>query len=236
MDLGTRKIMSMHKGFHPRDGVGRQVSRKEGWSGLASIEDSVDATIQRLEDYVEKLRGRLITTTESNTDHSKISRTTITRKQKWEKTTLWTFSATNKWYLIRQNYDKIRTLGENETDKYVGILEADTIKQMEMKDKIQKEYLWRTRKLLETKFSSRNFIKGINTGGVPLVRYSGPFLNWTRDELKQMDQRTRKLMIKHKALNPRDDVNWLYVSRKDRGRVLASIEDSVVASIQRLKD
>ena len=34
------------------------------------------------------------------------------------------------------NWDKIRTLGENETYKYLGILEVDTIKQVEMKDKI----------------------------------------------------------------------------------------------------
>ena len=61
------------------------------------------------------------------------------------------------------NQDKIRTLGKkHETYKYLGILEADTIKQVEMKDKIQKKYLRRTRKLLDTKFSSRNLIKGIN--------------------------------------------------------------------------
>ena len=46
------------------------------------------------------------------------------------------------------NQDKIKTLGENETYQYFGILEADTIKQMRMKDKIQKEYLRKTRKLL----------------------------------------------------------------------------------------
>ena len=39
------------------------------------------------------------------------------------------------------NQDKIRTLGENESYKYLGILVADAMKQMEMKDKIQKEYL-----------------------------------------------------------------------------------------------
>ena len=111
------------------------------------------------------------------------------------------------------NKDKIKTLTENETYKYLGILEADTIKQAEMKEKIQKEYLRRTRKLLETKLNSRNFIKGINTWAVPLVGYSGPFLKWTRDELKQMDQRTRKLMTMHKALHPRDDLDRLYVSR-----------------------
>ena len=38
----------------------------------------------------------------------------------------------------QSNQDTIRTLGENETSKYLGILEADTIKQVEMKDKIQK--------------------------------------------------------------------------------------------------
>ena len=134
------------------------------------------------------------------------------------------------------NKDKIKTLAENETYEYLGILKADTIKQVEMKDKIQKEYLRRTRKLLETKLYRRNPIKGINTWAVPLVRYSGPFLKWTRDELKQMDQRTRKLMTMHKALHPRDDVDRLYVSRKEEGRGLASIEDSVDASIQRLED
>ena len=112
------------------------------------------------------------------------------------------------------NQDKIRTLGVNETYKYLGILEADTIIQVEIKDKIQKEYLRRTRKLFKTKLSCRNPIKGINTWAVPLVRYSGPFLKWTRDEHKQMDLRTRKLMTMHKALHLRDDVDRLYVSRK----------------------
>ena len=46
----------------------------------------------------------------------------------------------------------------------------------------------------------------------------------------------------HKALHPRDDVDRLYVSRKEEGRGLASIEDSVdttalkTAMIQRLED
>ena len=53
------------------------------------------------------------------------------------------------------NQDKIRTLGEKENCKYLGILEADNIKQVEMKEKIKKEYLRRTRKLPETKLSGR---------------------------------------------------------------------------------
>ena len=138
-----------------------------------------------------------------------------------------------KWHMTEgmelPNHDRIRPLEEKETCKYLGILVADTIKQVQTKD--TKEYLRRTRKLIEIKLSSRNLNKEINTWAVPLVRYSGPFLKWTKEELKQMDQRTRKLMTMHKALHPRDDVD-----RKEWRRRLASIKDTVDATIQRLED
>ena len=122
------------------------------------------------------------------------------------------------------NQDKIITLEEKETYKFLSILEADTIRQVEMKEKIQKENLRRTRKLLETKLCNRNLIKGINTWAVLLVRYSGLFLKWTREDRKQMDQRTRKLMTMHKALHPRDDVDRLYVSRKEEEEDLTALK------------
>ena len=134
------------------------------------------------------------------------------------------------------NQDKIKTLEEKETYKYLGILEANTIKQVEMKEKVKKEYLRRARKPLETKLCNRNLIKGINIWAVPVVRYSGQFLKWTRKVLNQMDQRSRKLMTLYKALHPRDDVDKLYVSRKEGGRGLACIEGSVDTSVQRLED
>ena len=130
------------------------------------------------------------------------------------------------------NQEKIRTLGEKVIYKYFGILDADTIKHVEMEEKIKKVYLRRTRKLLKTKLSSRNLIKGMNTWAVSLVRYLEPFLIWTRKEIKHMDQRTRKLMTLHKELHSRDHVDRLYVARKGGGRGLASIEDSVDVSIQ----
>ena len=57
-----------------------------------------------------------------------------------------------------------------------------------------------------------------------------------REELQQMDKRTRKLMTMHKALHLRDDKDGLYVPRKERGRGLTSIEDSVNTSIRQLED
>ena len=84
------------------------------------------------------------------------------------------------------NQDKIRTLGEKETYEYLGILEADTIKQVKMKEKKnKKEYLGRTRKLLETKLCCRNLIKKIKIWAVSLVRYSRPFLSWPEKNLRK---------------------------------------------------
>ena len=72
--------MTMHKALNPRDDVDRlYVSRKAGGRRLANIEDGVDASIQRLEDYIEKHEGALITAIRNDTNNTKTNRMTITR-------------------------------------------------------------------------------------------------------------------------------------------------------------
>ena len=80
----------MHKALHPRDDVDRlYVSRKEGGRGFAGIEDSVNAPIQRLKDYIQKHDGGLITAIRNDTDNTMDNRMTISRKQKWERKQLY---------------------------------------------------------------------------------------------------------------------------------------------------
>ena len=70
-----------YKPLHPRNDVGRlYVSIKEGGRGLASIQDSIDALIQRLEDYIKKPEERLITATRNNIDNTCINWTKIATK------------------------------------------------------------------------------------------------------------------------------------------------------------
>ena len=69
------------------------------------------------------------------------------------------------------NHDRIRTLEENETYKYLGILEADTIKQVLMKDLIRKrisqENAKTTRnKTLQQKLHQRNKYLGSATSHI----------------------------------------------------------------------
>ena len=112
-----------------------------------------------------------------------------------------------------QNQGKIRKFLKKETYKYLGMLEADTLKQVEIKETNFKIFL-RTRKLLETGLYCRKLIKGINTWA---VRHTGLYLH----------QRTRTLKTMQKALHLGDNVDWLYVSRKGGERRLDSTEDSV---------
>ena len=68
--------MNIHKILYHRDDVDRlYVSRKEGRRGLFCFEYSLEASLQQLEDYIEKCGGRLITVFRNNTDNPKINRT-----------------------------------------------------------------------------------------------------------------------------------------------------------------
>ena len=75
--------MTMHKPLQHRNDVDRlRVSKKEDEDNSPALKI---ALIQRLEDYIQKYRGRLITVTRNSIDNRRINRTIITRKQKWEK-------------------------------------------------------------------------------------------------------------------------------------------------------
>ena len=68
--------MIMHKALHPRVDVNRlYVSKRNGGRGLANIEDSVDTSILRLEDHIQKRAGRLITATRNNINVTRTSGT-----------------------------------------------------------------------------------------------------------------------------------------------------------------
>ena len=63
MDQKSGKLRTKHKALQPRDDLSRlYVPRKEGGRGVASIEEGVDVTIQRLDEYIKNSEERLITT------------------------------------------------------------------------------------------------------------------------------------------------------------------------------
>ena len=61
------------------------------------------------------------------------------------------------------------------------------------------------------------------------MRYGAGVLKWRFDELKELDRKSRKLLTMHKGLQPKSDVDRLYVSRKEGGRRLVSQESTIVS-------
>ena len=118
--------------------------------------------------------------------------------------------------------------------KYLGILETDDIMHTEMKDKIKKEYYRRVRQLTSSKLNGGNTIRAINSRAVSLVRYSAGILKWTKDELKAIDRKTRKIMTMNKMYHPQSDTDKLYIPRIEGGRELLSIVDCVETEEQNL--
>ena len=113
----------------------------------------------------------------------------------------------------------IKSLKEDEGYKYLGVLQADEVQVKEMTGKVGV--------ILETKLNGGNVIKGINTWAIPVLRYSAAFLNSTKAELQEMDRRTRELLTMHNGLHPRSNVDRLYIPRREGGRGLMSVEDTV---------
>ena len=66
----------------------------------------------------------------------------------------------------------------------------------------------------------------LNTWAVSILRYGAGIFKWNKNELQDMDRKTRKFMIMNKELHPRSDVARLYVSRENGGRGLIGCENS----------
>ena len=122
--------------------------------------------------------------------------------------------------------EKIREIEEGGY-KYLGILEYDRVKEQEMKDKFRNKYFRRTKLILKSTLNGRNKIMALNTSAVSILRYGARILKWNKNELQEMDRKTRKFMTMNKELHPRSDLARLFVSRKNGARRLTGCENSV---------
>ena len=129
----------------------------------------------------------------------------------------------------------IMSLQEDESYKYLVILEADKFLEEKMKLNVSKEYIRRMRKVLKSKLNGGNLVHGVNTWAVSLLRYSAAFVSWRKSELQAIDRKARWLFTIYGSLHPKSDVDRLYILRKDRERGLISTEDCVELAIRGLE-
>ena len=112
--------------------------------------------------------------------------------------------------------------------KYLGALQLDSIMNREVKKKVKSKHISRVNKLLRSQLNEGNVIAGMNTWTMGIIRYGAGVLGWTKEELKSIDIKTRKLMTMNGSLHPRGNVGRLYLARKEGGRGLISCEEECV--------
>ena len=99
---------------------------------------------------------------------------------------------------------------------------------------MKKEYIRRVRNVLKSKLNGGNIISAINSRAVSIFRYGAGIIKWTKNELEELDRKTRKLMSMYGAQHPKADVDRLHLKRCDDGRGLIGVEDCVQAEVNSL--
>lgn len=117
--------------------------------------------------------------------------------------------------------------------KYLGIKEGQGLNNPTMKEELRKEYLTRVRKILKSDLGSRNKLTAIGTMAIPVLEYSFGIVDWTIDNIQELDRKTRKLLNMHGMIHPRADIDRLYIPRKNGGRGLRQLEAAYNVAIYR---
>ena len=78
--------------------------------------------------------------------------------------------------------------------------------------------------VLKSELNAINKIEASNTVAIPVVTYSFNIINWTAQDIKNLDRKTRKLLTKERMYHPKSDVDRMYLSRSSGGRGLMQIE------------
>ena len=129
------------------------------------------------------------------------------------------------WENITVNNIAIKELKQDDIYKYLGQDEAVTYNGPLNKERVSTEYLRRVRKVWNSQLNAPNKTTAQNVFAVPVLTPTIGILDWSKEEVQQLDIKTRKTMAMAGSLHKRSDVERLYTPRKQGGRGLTSVED-----------
>ena len=101
-----------------------------------------------------------------------------------------------------------------------------------MKKNVKDEYQKRVKLLMKTYPNGKNLFQALNTLAISVIRYSTAFLDWTKEETKELDCWTRKQLIAGRALHPNSNVTRVFIKRRYGGRRLISVEECYAAELR----
>ena len=92
IDRRTRKLLTMHNGFHPKSNIDRlYLSRSEGSRGFIGVQDTVEIAILGLRNYVKHSKESLLIAARTvEDDKDRETPNEYKKRKKNERKTQWT--------------------------------------------------------------------------------------------------------------------------------------------------
>ena len=81
------------------------------------------------------------------------------------------------------------------------------------KAKLTKEYLNYIKKTWVSELSDYNNVVAHNSFAAPIITPTVGIIDWTIDDIEQLDIKTHKILSMTGKLHPNSDINYLYVSK-----------------------
>ena len=125
---------------------------------------------------------------------------------------------------IEINGLKIKPIQEGESYRYLGQDENVAYEGTINKERVTKEYLSRVKKICSSELSAYNKTIAHNSFATPVITPTIGILDWTIQEIKDIDIKTRKILSVAGNFHPNSDIDRLYMGRNLGGRGLRSCQ------------
>ena len=119
----------------------------------------------------------------------------------------------------------IEEMESSEVYKYLGVLESSNIKHNDMKALTVQKFKKKLKQVLKSELNAKNIMTAINEYVTPVLTYTFGVVNWTEQDIKDIDIHVRKSLNMNKMFEIKSDTDRLYITRKMGGRGLISAWD-----------
>ena len=132
---------------------------------------------------------------------------------------------------LKMDNGHIEDLGEDVAYKYLGIEENVMVEHRQMREKAEKEYISRLKKILKTGLTPKNKITAINQLAIPVISYGFGIIDWPQCYINRLDTKTRKMLTLYKVTYRHQCMDRIYLPRREGGLGLIEINHTYRATI-----
>ena len=87
----------------------------------------------------------------------------------------------------------------------------------EMIRKVKEVYQKGITLLIKTHLNVKIIFLALNTWAISVMRYSAAFLDWTKEDTKELDRWIRKQLDAGRPLHPKSNIMTLYIKSRYKG-------------------